>query len=212
MKRITAFIVLLITGCAAPKHYYYFDHYTVTPGANSKVSGPSESTPSPLDIRTADLAANANGAEPKIDAGQKVVADQKVVDLDKLTVDTNEHFAIRQTQDSHEVVINSDEQYSKHLSNERVSKHTLRENRKELISALKQLRKDLRNKTNLKSNAPLHDEATQKLDNELIVAISFAAVGITLSILGGLGAWFWIAGVICLGVGVYFFIDWLRKR
>jgi hypothetical protein len=87
-----------------------------------------------------------------------------------------------------------------------------REDRKQLARALKEFRRDLRARSGKHYAAPPHDQATQKLDTEVITAIAFGAVGITLSLLGGISAAFWIAGVICLGVGVYFFIDWLQHR
>jgi hypothetical protein len=87
-----------------------------------------------------------------------------------------------------------------------------REDKKQLVQALREFRRDLRTRSGKHYAAPPHDQATQKLDNEVITAIAFGAVGITLSLLGGISAAFWIAGVICLGVGVYFFIDWLQHR
>jgi hypothetical protein len=89
--------------------------------------------------------------------------------------------------------------------------------RKQLKQAIKQFRKEIhalngKSKSVATPTSTLNDHATQKLDNEVITAIVFGAVGITLSLLGGVSAAFWIVGVLCLGVGVYFFVDWLSKR
>ena len=85
-----------------------------------------------------------------------------------------------------------------------------KDDKKQLVQALREFRREMR--TSKQHSATPHDQATQKLDKEVIAAIAFGAVGITLSLLGGISAAFWIAGVICLGVGVYFFIDWLQHR
>ena len=222
------FLALLLVGCATPKYQYYFDHYQVTqrPHASGpavdKQSANIQSTytlqstntiQSPNNIQSAsnlqsanNLQAASNLQSPDSDYSPlRIEADQMLAEATTAaTASSRKHIADSAPEGPTVFKQNANEQSS--------PKHLTREDRKEFIHAIRQLRKEVRSKTQLKSTEPLHDQKTQKLDNELIVAISFAAVGITLSILGGLGAAFWIAGVICLGVGVYFFIDWLQKR
>ncbi|MGC3948431.1 MAG: hypothetical protein QM762_28665 [Chryseolinea sp.] len=231
MKRITPFIALLLIGCAAPKYSYYFDHYQVTqrPDAIASTSGTSEGNAQNSDTRKGDTRQARSQTRQTSAANQQAALSQSpgISTTNSVNNVTSQNSPLRINPDNMlaDARINTSVIVSKgnavantrgiheQQSNERLTaKHLTKEDRKELIRALKQLRKEIRSKPDIKSNAPLHDQATQKLDKGLIVAISFAAVGITLSILGGLGAGFWIAGVICLGLGVYFFIDWLQNR
>lgn len=227
MKPIVPLIALLLAGCAAPKYRYYFDHFQTTQRADANAIKTITSEISPLQIETADLLADAAGNIPeavsealtitrtKIVTKSRTVSDARIVTTESLSIQAHQpENSVKSVAHQHRPRVAVLEPVdSEPLTREAVSSgHSLKADRKELIRALKQFRKEMRDKTRLQSTSPPRDQATQKLDSELIVAISFAAVGITLSILGGLGAWFWIAGVICLGVGVYFFIDWLQNR
>lgn len=55
-------------------------------------------------------------------------------------------------------------------------------------------------------------KATKELDDELKLAIIFGAVGITLTILGGISFIFWVLGVAGLAVGLVFFIRWISRQ
>lgn len=55
-------------------------------------------------------------------------------------------------------------------------------------------------------------EATNALDNDLKLAIIFGAVGITLTVLGGVNTVFWVLGVISLVIGLVFFIQWISRQ
>jgi hypothetical protein len=54
-------------------------------------------------------------------------------------------------------------------------------------------------------------EATA-MDNDLKLAIIFGAVGLTLTLFGGINEAFWILGVIAIVVGVVFLIKWLVRQ
>ncbi len=58
-------------------------------------------------------------------------------------------------------------------------------------------------------NAP---SETEVMDNDLKLAIIFGAVGLTLSLFGGINEAFWILGVIAIVVGVVFLIKWLVRQ
>ena len=50
------------------------------------------------------------------------------------------------------------------------------------------------------------------MDNDLKLAIIFGAVGLTLTLFGGINEAFWILGVISIVVGVVFLIKWLVRQ
>ena len=54
--------------------------------------------------------------------------------------------------------------------------------------------------------------ATKELDDELKLAIIFGAIGITLTILGGISTVFWVLGVVGLVIGLVFFIRWISTQ
>jgi hypothetical protein len=53
---------------------------------------------------------------------------------------------------------------------------------------------------------------TQQLDDELKLAIIFGAVGITLTVLGGINTIFWVLGIAGLVIGLVFFIRWIQTQ
>jgi hypothetical protein len=53
---------------------------------------------------------------------------------------------------------------------------------------------------------------TKVMDNDLKLAIIFGAVGLTLTLFGGINEAFWVVGVISIVVGVVFLIKWLVRQ
>jgi hypothetical protein len=56
------------------------------------------------------------------------------------------------------------------------------------------------------------ETATKVMDNDLKLAIIFGAVGLTLTLFGGINEAFWVVGVISIVVGVVFLIKWLVRQ
>ena len=84
----------------------------------------------------------------------------------------------------------------------------------------KEFRKDLRKElvkysknavSNKKSDAVDGVEATQKFDTLVTLAIVFGGAGIVLIMLANISNAFWIAGVISLVVGAFFFVKWVAN-
>ncbi len=50
------------------------------------------------------------------------------------------------------------------------------------------------------------------MDHDLKLAIIFGAVGLTLTLFGGVNEVFWILGVIAFVVGVVFFVKWVVRQ
>jgi hypothetical protein len=56
------------------------------------------------------------------------------------------------------------------------------------------------------------EKAVQVMDNDLKLAIIFGAVGLTLTLFGGVNEAFWVLGVISIVIGVVFLIKWLVRQ
>ena len=78
----------------------------------------------------------------------------------------------------------------------------------------KELKREVRNYANdLKSgDHGASITATKELDDELKLAIIFGAIGITLTVLGGINTVFWVLGVVGLVIGLVFFIRWISRQ
>lgn len=213
--RIIVLPAVLLAACATPKYRYHFDHYTARPAPAFQATTPAVSlTASEVSAianeQTATTPEHGTASDPtataSIDrstittlnhAGYMTSGAISIASINTLPAHTSQH----QNTAIHTVV---------HPEGERLSDQSIKSTGKELIRLLKQVRKETKY---IRKGAVLPaDQATQKLDNEVIVAIAFGAVGITLSLLGAISAAFWIIGVICLGIGVYFFVDWLSRR
>jgi hypothetical protein len=56
------------------------------------------------------------------------------------------------------------------------------------------------------------NNATSTMDSDLKMAIIFGAVGLTLTLFGGINEAFWVLGVIAIVVGVVFLVKWLVRQ
>ena len=82
-----------------------------------------------------------------------------------------------------------------------------KEFRKEVKEQMKAYAKAIKNGDGVKATA-----ATAVMDNDLKLAIIFGAVGVTLSLFGGISKAFWILGVIAIVVGIVFLVKWLDRQ
>ena len=80
--------------------------------------------------------------------------------------------------------------------------------RKELKKNLKEYIKSA--KKNTSDGASVN--ASKQMDHDLKLAAIFGAVGLVLTLLGGINTVFWVLGVIALVIGVVFFIKWLARQ
>ena len=88
-----------------------------------------------------------------------------------------------------------------------MSKRERTDFKKELRSEIKNYAKKLKSGDEGASIA-----ATNELDDELKLAIIFGAIGITLTVLGGINTVFWVLGVVGLVIGLVFFIRWISRQ
>lgn len=79
--------------------------------------------------------------------------------------------------------------------------------KRELKKEIKNYAKQIKSESSVESIS-----ATKELDDELKLAIIFGAIGITLTILGGISTVFWVLGVVGLVIGLVFFIRWISRQ
>lgn len=82
----------------------------------------------------------------------------------------------------------------------------------------KEIKKDLKNlvkeysKLKKKSDHVGTSQASKQMDHDLKMAAIFGAVGLLLSLLGGVHTLFWVLGVVALVIGVVFLIKWIARQ
>lgn len=219
-----AFPALLLASCATPKYHYHFDYYTLKPepafkgNATAMASKGSPRTYAPYPSADRTIAPEYLTASSERTETQLLTASTSPTFSSGIPADIANGYPATQSAGSESIATNSVTTGSiatTSFTHEKPATPLQHLNRKELVRALRQLRKEsrLREYEPSVNNAVLPaGQAAQKLDAEVIVAIAFGAVGITLSLLGAISAAFWIAGVLCLGIGIFFFVDWLSKR
>jgi hypothetical protein len=88
-----------------------------------------------------------------------------------------------------------------------MSKAERREFRQDVKKEIKAYAKAIKQGDGVKAVA-----ATSELDHDLKLAIIFGAIGLTLTLFGGINEAFWILGTIALVVGVVFLVMWLVRQ
>jgi hypothetical protein len=88
-----------------------------------------------------------------------------------------------------------------------MSKSEKKEFRNEVKKEFRKYVKAVKNGDTVQASAE-----TAAMDNDLKLAIIFGAVGLTLTLFGGINEAFWILGVISIVVGVVFLIKWLVRQ
>jgi hypothetical protein len=88
-----------------------------------------------------------------------------------------------------------------------LDKSQLHQLKKELKSELKKQIKGTKKGESIKSA-----KASKVWDEDLKMAAIFGAIGVVLTILGGINTIFWVLGVIAFVIGVVFLIKWLARQ
>jgi hypothetical protein len=83
----------------------------------------------------------------------------------------------------------------------KTERQQLKKDVKEYIKSVKKIK-----------NSDQSIKGKKAMDHDLKLAAIFGAVGLLLTLLGGIHAVFWVLGVIALVIGVVFFIIWLAKQ
>jgi len=204
--------VLVMSACSSPRYTYNFDYYDYNSGRNhskaQKTKFTDDANPfileermlvasaSPVILTKEDLpaeetknthAAKATKTEKtktvKVKTAEAALAEKKITAAEK------EHAALLA------------KKYRE------LSKSQRKEFRQEFKKQIKQYLVAKRNRDHVAAA-----NATGGLDYDLKMAIIFGAVGLTLSLFGGINEAFWILGVIAIVVGVVFLVKWLVRQ
>lgn len=175
-------VVLLSTACSSPKYTYHFDHYDYNSGRKSE-STAKQDNPLPVVDEVAPLA----------------------VDENALTASTAEAAPapVQQT------VAPSPEEARSILAKKysSLSKPEKKEFRQQAKKQLKAYVKAVKS-----GDSVAAEDAVKAMDYDLKMAIIFGAVGLTLTLFGGVSEAFWILGVIAIVIGVVFLVKWLVRQ
>lgn len=76
----------------------------------------------------------------------------------------------------------------------------------------KELKKEVKTLVKMKKKETYSVEATKRMDNDLKIAAIFGAVGLVLTLFGGVNSAFWVLGVIAIVIAVVFLVKWLVRQ
>lgn len=180
---LLALSVLLIASCSAPKYSYHFDRYDYNSGKKDQLA--TNSNDDPEDVEEVEPLITPPQFTADVSSGPVVVEKERRRAATEVTSAEKAEAPIR---------------YSD------MSKSEKRAFRKELKADVKEYVKSMKKGD---FDAPEH---VKVMDNDLRLAIIFGAVGLTLSLFGGINEAFWVLGVISIVVGVVFLIKWLVRQ
>lgn len=187
MKNIfTLFIsLLLLAACSTPKYSYHFDHYDYNSGKRKADAEKAVVAQAPAQENEVNASAEASPLTVQKDA---VVASSEGATTPSASPTLTDKLALKQ----------------KYAA---MSKSEKKEFRKAVKSEIKKYVKAKKSKDGVASVAD-----AKAMDHNLKMAIIFGAVALTLSFFGGVNSVFWIVSVICLVIGVVFFIKWIAEQ
>jgi len=184
MKNIVTLIasVLLLAACSAPKYSYHFYHY------------------------------DYNSGKRKAEA-EKILLAHKPVQLDEVAplsndspLKINKDAAVATTENAPSLTTSASVNT---LAVEKKYSEMTKSEKKEFRKALKV---EIKKYAKAKKSGVESVADTKVMDYNLKMAIIFGAVALTLSFFGGVNSVFWVASVICLVVGVVFFVKWIAEQ
>lgn len=188
--------VLLLAACSSPKYAYHFDHYDYNSGRKQTVVAqtPAETIPQPATTNTTAV----NPGSPLAVGAESLVASagQPVAIASPSEPSINETPA--RAEDPRTVLA------KKYSSLSKTEKKEFRQAAKKQLKAYMKAKKA--------GDTVAAGEAINALDYDLKMAIIFGAVGLTLTLFGGVSEAFWILGVIAIVVGVVFLVKWLVRQ
>ena len=76
----------------------------------------------------------------------------------------------------------------------------------------KELKKQIKTLAKVKKKETYSVESTKAMDKDLKLAAIFGAIGLVLTLFGGVSSAFWVIGVICIVIGVVFLVSWLVRQ
>ncbi|HEY9048211.1 MAG TPA: hypothetical protein VIN08_20030 [Ohtaekwangia sp.] len=207
---VLAGAVLMLWACSSPRYTYNFDYYDYNSGRTHRTKAQQKqftddanplvleermlvASAAPViltkedlsveDVKTSKASATSNSRVVKAKNTASTLAEKKISTAEK------EHAAL------------AAKKYRE------LSKTQRKEFRQEFRRQFKQYVVAKRSRDHIAAA-----NATGGLDYDLKMAIIFGAVGLTLSLFGGINEAFWVLGVISIVVGVVFLVKWLVRQ
>jgi glycerol-3-phosphate O-acyltransferase len=206
MKHILLLVaaILIVTACSSPRYTYNFDYYDYNSGRKHQhakaAQSKTETEEHPLTLEERTLVASAAPivlTEEDIPAEKTAAKHAKVSKASKA--------AIAETKNAEAAAKENAALLAKRYKE--LSKSQRKEFKAELKKQFKRYMKAKRTGDTVAAN-----NATSNMDQDLKMAIIFGAVGLTLTLFGGINEAFWILGVIAIVVGVVFLVKWLVRQ
>lgn len=180
--------VLLAAACSSPKYAYNFDHYDYNSGRKQEQAVVAMVASDTLVVaETSPLAIQQESLVASADEKSVVLTTEQ--NINKKTVTREEAAAILA---------------KKYNSLSKSEKKEFRQTAKKQMKAYIQAKRA--------GDSVAAAKAVQAMDNDLKLAIIFGAVGLTLTLFGGVNEAFWVLGVISIVIGVVFLIKWLVRQ
>jgi hypothetical protein len=184
-------LILLAASCSAPRYTYNFDYYDYNSGKKS------------TDVDTAIPNETGNGDKNPLALDETVLtasADDKLITIDERKTASHEEITKTKTEVASPVELAR--KYKELSKTQRKAfRKAMREDMRRYVIPSKKSNNDVRTVTEAKA-----------MDRDLKMAIIFGAVGVTLSLFGGVNQVFWILSVISIVVGLVFLIKWLSRQ
>lgn len=203
MKHILLLVaaILIVTACSSPRYTYNFDYYDYNSGRkhHAKVTS-SKTEEHPLALEERTLVASA---APIVLTEEDIPVAGTAVKPDK--VSRPSRAVLAETKKAEAAAKENAALLAKRYKE--LSKSQRKEFKAELKKQFKRYMKAKRTGDTVAAN-----NATSNMDQDLKMAIIFGAVGLTLSLFGGINEAFWILGVIAIVVGVVFLVKWLVRQ
>ncbi|MFZ6010202.1 MAG: hypothetical protein ACOYXT_07605 [Bacteroidota bacterium] len=177
--------MVLLVACSPPKYAYYFDHYNYNSGRKQAELG-----------QTALTKAQGTEVSPIFIEEKSLVAN-----ADKVQPTAN---SVKVSANRQEPVIDKQAFVEKFKAMSNDERKTFRKNLKDEMKKLIKAKKS--------GDEGASTAAVKAMDYDLKMAIIFGAVGVTLSLLGGVNTVFWVLSVIAIVIGVVFLIKWLSRQ
>jgi uncharacterized membrane protein len=181
-------VTLLAAACSTPKYTYHFDHYDYNSGRKQKqqeITSSSVTTDSTEHQSPLALQTETMVAS----ADEKVLVPAAPVAETKRVATKEEAAAILA---------------KKYNSLSREGKKEFRQTVKKQMKAYAKAKRE--------GDSVAAEQAVKALDNDLKLAIIFGAVGLTLTLFGGVNEAFWVLGVIAIVIGVVFLVKWVVRQ
>lgn len=202
MKHILLLVaaILIVTACSSPRYTYNFDYYDYNSGRkhHAKAVQPiDEKQEHPLMLEERTLVASA----------APIVLTEEDIPIEKTAAKASKpsKAALAETKAAEIAAKENAALLAKRYKE--LSKSQRKEFKQELKKQFKRYMKAKRTGDTVAAN-----NATSTMDQDLKMAIIFGAVGLTLTLFGGINEAFWILGVIAIVVGVVFLVKWLVRQ